>query len=60
MEHFDHAHCSTPHVAALALQALMTLLAHTLASFQAPTRFLSSAVYGAVDCSLFGSAVELL
>jgi len=32
----DHVHCSTPHVAALALQALMAPLANTLASFPGP------------------------
>ena len=39
VKHVDHAHCSTPLVAALALQALTALLTHTLASFQALTSF---------------------
>jgi len=39
MKHVDHAHCSTSHVAALALQTLMAPLTHTLASFQASTSF---------------------
>ena len=36
VERFNHAHCSTPHVAALTLPALMAPLAHTLASFPGP------------------------
>ena len=31
-KHVDYTHCSTPHVAALALQVLKALLACTLAS----------------------------
>lgn len=38
----DYIHCSTPHVVALALQALMPLHMHTIALFPAPTQFLVS------------------
>jgi len=38
MECVDHAHCSTPHVIALALPALTAPLAHTLASFPGPNQ----------------------
>jgi len=47
VERVDHAQCSTPHVTALVLPALMAPLTHTLALFPGPTSFSSSAVCGA-------------
>jgi len=57
----DYTHCWTPHVAALALQALMAPLTHTLASLPSPAQLLAvCSVWSCtwckdVKCLLFGS-----